>query len=115
MIRTGLTFGSSPLSVSRVEEMFQRADILAYSLQETRALTSELCVDTDKGSGEIVVTATWPNFATYEEWLEHPNRAGIAPDLPALVGEVGSARCYEVRQLVAKGSKGEVVRLLSNV
>lgn len=110
MIRTLLHFSPRPEDVHRIEEIFEAGDVLAYSLRETRAYSSQLCVSVDGGEVSVVVTATWPDRAAYQEWLDHPNRGAVAEGLPELVGEPGSARIYEVRQSAEKDESGVTTR-----
>ncbi|RLV56930.1 hypothetical protein D9V41_03950 [Aeromicrobium phragmitis] len=109
MIRTILTFTPDPAAIEEIERIYAAGDVLAYSLEQTRALASELAVDIDDPEHpEIVVTALWPDEAAYQEWLDHPRRAAAAPGLPELVGPVGAARRYEVRQRVVKAEDQSV-------
>jgi hypothetical protein len=80
MIRTILSFRPDPASVAEIERIYAAGDVLAYSLEQTRALASELVVDLDDPAHpEVVVTALWPDEAAYQEWLDHPRRAAVAP------------------------------------
>lgn len=106
MIRTFLHLSPRPEDLHRVEEIFEAGDVLAYSLKETRAMSSQLCVSVDEGEPSVVITATWPDRQAYQEWLDHPNRGSVADGLPELVGEPGAARIYEVRQWARKGESG---------
>jgi quinol monooxygenase YgiN len=109
MIRTILSFRPDPAAVSEIERIYAAGDVLAYSLEQTRAIMSELVVDIDDPDRpEVVVTALWPDEAAYQEWLDHPRRAAAAPGLPDLVGPVGAARRYAVRQRVVKATDGSV-------
>ncbi|MFD1861147.1 hypothetical protein EHW97_08885 [Aeromicrobium camelliae] len=111
MIRTILTFRPAPEAIAEIEKIYAAGDVLAYSLEQTRALASELAVGIDDADRpEVVVTALWPDEAAYQEWLDHPRRAAVAPGLPELVGPVGAARRYEVRQRVVKNEDGSIGR-----
>lgn len=111
MIRTILTFRPEPAAIADIEKIYAAGDVLAYSLEQTRALASELAVEVDESERpEVVVTALWPDEAAYQEWLDHPRRAAVAPGLPDLVGPVGAARRYEVRQRVVKDVDGTIRR-----
>ncbi|WP_375003520.1 hypothetical protein [Aeromicrobium sp. CTD01-1L150] len=103
MIRTILTFRLPAEDVEAVERIYAHHDVLGYSLEQTRGEVSELAVavdgdDDDDEQVEVVVTATWPDEQAYQEWLDHPRRGAVAEGLPEIVGPVGSARVYEVRQ-----------------
>ncbi len=102
-IRTVLTLRTVPENVGAIVELFRTEGILQESLDLTRALSSEISVATD-GTGEIMVTALWPDDAGYQEWLDHPNRGRIAPQLEALLegAEVGVGKTYRVDHAVTK-------------
>ena len=97
MIRTILTLFTSPEQVDSVLELYRREAILRESLNLTRALESEIAVAMD-GSGEIIVTALWPDEAAYQEWIDHPRRSRVAPALSELLADVniGVGRIYAV-------------------
>ncbi len=101
MIRSILSLRPAPERVAEVLEVYRDADILQYSLDQSRAVASEISVATD-GSGEMVVTALWPDPEAYQEWLDHPNRRNDR--LVAILDgvEVGSARLYAVDHAVTK-------------
>lgn len=113
MIRTLLHFSPRSGDVRRVEDVFAVSDVLAYSLRETRAISSELCVAVDGGEPSVVVAALWPDREAYQEWMDHPNRSGVAEGLPELVGEPGAARIYEVRQWAEKSESGVTSGVIS--
>lgn len=100
MIRSILSLYPAPERVPDVLEVYRDADILQFSLDQSRAVASEISVAVD-GSGEIVVTALWPDPAAYQEWLDHPRRRNER--LVAILAgvEVGSARLFEVDHSVS--------------
>ncbi|PSL38361.1 hypothetical protein CLV49_1982 [Labedella gwakjiensis] len=100
MIRSILSLYPAPERVADVLEVYRDADILQFSLDQSRAVASEISVAVD-GSGEIVVTALWPDPAAYQEWLDHPRRRNER--LVAILAgvEVGSARLFEVDHSVS--------------
>lgn len=101
MIRSILVLQPEPAKVADVLAVYRDDDILQFSLNESRALASEISVALD-GSGELVVTALWPDAAAYQEWLDHPRRAN-ARLVEILRGvPVGAARLYEVDHEVRK-------------
>lgn len=103
MIRTILTLRTSPEQAGAVLELYRREAILQESLDLTRALAAEIATATD-GSGEIIVTALWPDESAYQEWLDHPDRGRTAPELSALLenARVGVGRRYVVDHGVSK-------------
>ncbi len=103
MIRSLLTLRTSPEQIDAVLDLYRAEQILQESLDLTRAIASEISIAAD-GSGEIVVTALWPDADAYQEWLDHPRRGRVAPELVALLdgAEVGSGRLYRIDHAVAK-------------
>ncbi|MGQ7311556.1 hypothetical protein ACUOFU_07625 [Microbacterium arabinogalactanolyticum] len=103
MIRSVLTLHTSPVQADSVLELYRREAILQESLDLTRAVSSEIATAVD-GSGEIIVTAVWPDEAAYQEWLDHPNRARTSPELSALLADarIGVGRLYEVDHRVSR-------------
>jgi hypothetical protein len=99
MIRSILSLYPAPDRVDDVLAVYRDADILQYSLDESRAVASEISVAID-GSGEMLVTALWPDPEAYQEWLDHPNRRNER--LVAVLDgvEVGSARLFAVDHAV---------------
>ncbi|WP_022873894.1 antibiotic biosynthesis monooxygenase family protein [Nesterenkonia alba] len=102
MFRTVLRFTPNPEDIPQIEAIFAAGDVLGYSLEQTRAISSELCVSVDGGEAEIIVTATWPDAKAYQEWLDHPRRGTVAAGLPELVGEPGAARLFKVKQRASR-------------
>ena len=103
MIRSVLTLRTSPDRVEQILELYRNQEILQESLDLTRAVASEISVATD-GSGELIVTAIWPDEAAYQEWVDHPQRGQRVPELPTLLAdaEVGVAQLYRVDHSVEK-------------
>jgi Antibiotic biosynthesis monooxygenase. len=103
MIRSVLTLRTTPEQVEPLLELYRTEQILQESLDLTRALASEISVASD-GSGEVIVTALWPDEAAYQEWLDHPNRGRAAPALTELLvgAEVGVGKLYRVDHSVSK-------------
>jgi hypothetical protein len=103
MIRSVLTLHTSPEQADSVLKLYRREQILQESLDLTRAVSSEIATAID-GSGEIIVTAVWPDEAAYQEWLDHPNRGRTAPELSALLADarIGIGRLYEVDHRVSR-------------
>lgn len=103
MIRTILSLSSTPEGTEDVLEMYRREGILQFSLDHSRAVASEISVATD-GSGDIVVTALWPDEVAYKEWVDHPYRRESAPRLAGLLAGacVGVARAFEIDHAVSK-------------
>ena len=65
MIRTMLTLHVDPTKVADVIDYYRRRDVLQFSLDHSDAVASEISVATD-GSGEILVTALWPDADAYQ-------------------------------------------------
>lgn len=103
MIRSVLTLQARPGAVEPVLELFRSQQILQESLDLTRALASEISVATD-GTGEILVSAVWPDEAAYQEWIDHPNRGRTSSELAVLLNDAGitAARLYAVDHSVTK-------------
>lgn len=103
MIRSVLTLRTNPDSVEPIFALYRSEDILQESLNLTRALASEISASVD-GTGEIIVTALWPDEAAYQEWIDHPNRGRTAPALSALLSnaEIGVAKLYRIDHGVQK-------------
>lgn len=103
MIRSVLTFRTNPELVEPIFELYRTEEILQESLNLTRAVASEISAAVD-GSGEVIVTALWPDEAAYQEWIDHPNRGRTAPELTALLAgaEIGVGRLYRVDHSVEK-------------
>ncbi len=104
MIRTVLTLRStSEAQAESIVQLYRAEQILQESLDLTRALASEISVATD-GSGEVLVTAVWPDGAAYQEWIDHPNRGRMAPELEALLegAEVGIGKIFRIDHSVTK-------------
>jgi len=103
MYRSVLTLRTSPEGVERILQLFRDEQILQESLDLTRQIRSDIAVAAD-GSGEVIVTADWPDEAGYQEWLDHPNRSRTAPALDALLAdaEVGVGKQYRIDHYVAR-------------
>jgi hypothetical protein len=97
VIRTILLLRVQPDKVSAVLDAYRSEHILEYSLEHSECLASELSVATD-GSGEVLVTALWPNVLAYEGWLNNLWRAQSSKRLTEILAqsEVGAGKTYEV-------------------
>jgi quinol monooxygenase YgiN len=104
MIRSVLTLRTTPENAERILELYRDQEILKESMELTRSLGSDIAVATD-GSGEVVVTALWPDEAGYQEWLDHPKRGRTAPELSQLISgaEIGVGRLYLIDHNVSRG------------
>lgn len=102
-IRTVLILRTVPEKVEAILELYRSEEILQESLNLTRALASEIAVSTD-GTGELIVTAVWPDEIAYQEWIDHPNRGRTAPRLTELLEgvEVGVGKTYRIDHGVSK-------------
>lgn len=103
MIRSVLSIRATPEQVQQILDHYRAEQILQESMDSTRSLGSDIAVATDD-SGEIIVTALWPDEAGYQEWLDHPNRARMAPALATLLGdaEIGVGRLYRIDHGVSR-------------
>jgi quinol monooxygenase YgiN len=103
MIRTLLTLRLEPAKISEVLDLYRADDILQYSLDHSDAVASEISVAAD-GSGEILVTAVWPDAAAYQGWLDNPWRAQSGVKLRELLrdAEVGEGRIFDIDHDVRK-------------
>jgi len=103
MIRTVLTLRAAPERVEAILDFYRREQILQESLDLTRAVASEISVAAD-GSGEVIVTALWPDERAYQEWLDHPARERTGPALRELLEgvEVGAGKVFEIDHGVSK-------------
>lgn len=97
MYRSVLTFRAQPEQVEAVLQLFREEGILKESHDKTRQICSDIAVAQD-GSGEVVVTADWPDEAGYQEWLDHPDRNRTSPQLEEILSgaEVGTGRLYHI-------------------
>lgn len=97
MIRSVLSLKTDPERAEQILALYRREGILAESLALTRGTVSEISVAAD-GSGEILVTALWPDEAAYQEWVDHPRRGRTAPELTPLIAdaEIGVARLFRI-------------------
>ncbi|MFF8892791.1 putative quinol monooxygenase [Brevibacterium casei] len=97
MYRSVLTFRAAPEQVDAVLQLFHEEGILQESHDKTRQIASDIAVATD-GSGEVVVTADWPDEAGYQEWLDHPDRNRTSPQLEEILAgaEVGVGKLYRI-------------------
>ncbi|GAA2825443.1 heme-degrading monooxygenase HmoA [Leucobacter komagatae] len=103
MIRTLLTLTPQDGRAPAILQLYRSEQILQESLDLTRAIASEISLATD-GSGEILVTAVWPDEAAYQEWIDHPNRGRAAPELQALLDDakIGIGRTFAIDHSVSK-------------
>lgn len=103
MIRTILTLTPLEGRAPAIVQLYRSEQILQESLDVTRAIASEISVAND-GSGEILVTAVWPDAVAYQEWIDHPLRGRTAPELQALLdgAKIGVGRVYEIDHSVTK-------------
>lgn len=103
MIRTILHLNTTAPGADRVAQFYRDEAILQTSLDNTRALESEISQSLQE-PGTLVVTALWPDEAAYQEWLDHPRRADSAPRLSTLLddADVGSALMYRVFERVSR-------------
>ncbi len=111
MIRTVLTLHVDPSRLDDVLAMYRAEDILQFSLDHSDALASEISVASD-GSGELMVTALWPDEAAYDGWLNHPSRKESAPRLAKFLegaAEVGAGRIFAIDHAVSKVPSAPIV------
>ena len=102
MIRSVLTLHTTPAQVDAIFRVYRDEQILQESLDLTRAVASEISAAMDE-SGEILVTALWPDEAAYQEWINHPRRGRTAPELQALLADatIGIGKLYRVDHAVS--------------
>jgi hypothetical protein len=103
VIRTVLTLRVEHSKVDEVIEYYRQHDVLQYSLDHSDAVASEISVAAD-GSGEILVTALWPDAAAYLGWIDNPWRATSNVRLAELLrdADVGTGRIFEIDHDVRK-------------
>ena len=103
MIRTVLTLRVDPSRIADVIAYYQEHDVLRYSLDHSDAVASELSVAAD-GSGEIMVTALWPDADAYQAWIDNPWREASNERLADLLrdAEVGAGRIFDIDHDVRK-------------
>jgi hypothetical protein len=103
VIRTLLTLRVEPSKVAEVLGYYRERDVLQFSLDHSDAVASEISVSAD-GSGEMLVTAVWPDAAAYQAWIDNPWRASSNVDLAQLLrdAEVGAGRVFEIDHDVRK-------------
>lgn len=103
MIRSMLTLRTRPEMVEPILDLYRTQSVLQESLNLTRAIGSEISASVD-GSGEIIVTALWPDESAYQEWVDHPRRGQRVPELPEMLSdaEIGIAKLYRIDHSVEK-------------
>ncbi|MEU6540710.1 hypothetical protein [Streptomyces sp. NPDC047000] len=103
MIRTMLTLRVDPTRTREVLDYYREHDVLRYSLDHSAAVASEISVAAD-GSGEILVTALWPDENAYQGWIDNPWRESSNERLRELLrdAEVGAGRIFEIDHDVRK-------------
>ena len=103
MIRTVLTLRVDPSRVDDVVTYYRERDVLQYSLDHSDAVASEISVALD-GTGEILVTALWPDASAYQGWIDNPWRESSNVQLAELLrdAEVGVGRIFEIDHEVRK-------------
>lgn len=103
MYRSVLTLRATPEQVERILELYRREEILQESMNLTRQISSDIAVAAD-GSGEVIVTAEWPDENGYQEWLDHPRRNRTAPELAEMLAdvEIGVGRLYRVDRRITR-------------
>jgi hypothetical protein len=97
VIRTMLTLKVDPTRIGEVLDYYRAHDVLQYSLDHSDAVASEISVAAD-GSGEILVTALWPDADAYQGWIDNPWRERSNERLGALLrdAEIGPGRVFEI-------------------
>lgn len=96
MIRSVLTLNPPPEQVAGVLALYAREQVLQRSMDEAGAVAAEISVAAD-GSGDLLVTALWPDAAAYQGWLDHAFRAEFSAELDTLLnGRAGTGRTYTV-------------------
>jgi hypothetical protein len=103
MIRTLLTLRVDPSRVDDVLTYYRERDVLQYSLDHSDAVASEISVSAD-GTGEMLVTALWPDAQAYQGWIDNPWRDASNVHLAELLrdAEVGAGRVFEIDHDVRK-------------
>jgi hypothetical protein len=103
VIRTMLTLRVDPAKIGEVLAYYREYDVLQYSLDHSAALASEISVAADS-SGDILVTALWPDARAYQDWIDTPWRDSSNERLRELLrdAEVGAGRVFEVDHDVRK-------------
>lgn len=97
MIRSVLTLNPVPDRVAAVLALYEQQQVLQRSIDEAGAVSAEIATAAD-GSGDLLVTALWPDAAAYQGWLDNFFRAEFSAELNALLeGRVGAGRVYLVQ------------------
>ncbi len=106
MFRSILTLSPDPTMAEHILHLFRRQRILRESMDLTRQLRSDVAVAADD-SGEILITADWPDAEGYQEWLNSPQRARSAPELSALLAgaQIGAGRLYRIDHQVTRSAE----------
>lgn len=101
--RSILVIKTNPEQAEKLLQLYRDEEILRESLRLTRQVSSDIAVAAD-GSGEILVTANWPDEKGYLEWLGHPQRDRLAPEFDAILGgvAVGVGKQYIVDHQVQR-------------
>jgi hypothetical protein len=101
MIRSVLTLHTTTVQATEILELYRAEGILEECLGLTRAIAADVAIATD-GSGDVIVTALWPDEAAYGEWVAHPNRSRTGPALTQLLAgvEPGVGKLYRIDHAV---------------
>lgn len=105
MIRTVLTFQTSAQQATELLEFYRSEKVLQTSLDHTRALASEISVNT-AGRSDVMITALWPDQEAYDEWLRHPERDRFTAGLERILGDdmPRAGATYEIDHDVRRAS-----------
>lgn len=101
-IRTVLTLRTTPENVENILNFYREEKVLEESLRLTRASSTEIAHAVDN-TGEVIVTAVWPDDGAYQEWVDHEARAEIAEGLSVVLnGVVSVGKMYRVEHRVQR-------------
>jgi hypothetical protein len=96
MIRTTLFLTTTPELAGDVLDVYEREQILQYSLDHSDAISAELSVSVEH-PGQVMITALWPSAEAYQVWVDDPERARTSSILRELLsGEVGAGGTWDV-------------------
>jgi len=102
LIRTTLFLTTTIDLADEVLGVYDREQILQYSLANSEAISAELSVSTEF-AGRIMVTALWPSAEAYQAWVDDPERARTSAILSEILdGDVVAGGTWDVRVAVSR-------------
>ncbi len=82
---------------------FERLEVTTRALTLDGCLSVEAQVPADP-DGPMLVTASWAGRDAYQEWLDHPLRAGTDDEINALLARQPWGEVYDI--VIAEEARG---------